>query len=54
MLPIILTGTFFTISSGDVTTMLGYTGNLIADLLPILLPILGITIGLAIWRQLKK
>lgn len=46
--------TFFTISSNDVTTMLGYTGNLIGDLLPIILPILGITIGLAIWHALKK
>jgi hypothetical protein len=51
---IILTGTFFTISSGDVSTMLGYTGNLIADLLPIILPLLGISIALAIWRNLKK
>jgi len=53
MIPL-LTGTFFTISGTDVTTMLGYTGNLITDLLPILLPILGITIGLAIWRKLSK
>lgn len=54
MLPIIFTATFFTISGGDVTTMLGYTGSLIGDLLPIILPLLGITIGLAIWRALKK
>jgi hypothetical protein len=51
---IFLTSTFFTISSGDITTMLGYTGSLIADLLPILLPLIGISIGLAIYRNLKK
>jgi len=50
---LILTGTFFTISSGDITTMLGYTGSLISDLLPIILPLLGIGVGLAIWRNLK-
>ena len=45
---------FFTISGGDITTMLGYTGNLIGDLLPVLLPVMGIGIGLAIYRHLKK
>jgi len=51
---LILTGTFFTLSSGDINTALGYTGSLIADLLPILLPLIGIAIGLAIYRNLKK
>jgi len=39
-------GTFITIAPEDITSMLGYTGNLINDLKPLLWPIIGI--GLAI------
>jgi hypothetical protein len=47
-------GTFFTISSGDITTALGYTGQLIADLMPILVVFLGLGIGFSIWHHFRK
>jgi hypothetical protein len=42
-------GTFLTISSEDVTAMLGYTSDLVEDLTPILLPIIGVLIGLLVF-----
>jgi len=51
---IFLTGTFFTIGSGDITTMLGYTGQLIADLMPLIVVFVGLTIAFAIYKHFKK
>lgn len=50
----LLLGTFFTITSNDVTTALGYTGDLVGDFMPLILPLVGIGLGLAIYRQFKK
>ena len=40
--------TFFTISGDQITTMLGYVGNFVTDISPLLLPIIGIGIGIII------
>jgi hypothetical protein len=44
-MPIILYGTFFTITQDNVSTSLAYAGNLVGDFLPLLLVIVGISIG---------
>ena len=48
------TGTFFTIGSGDITTMLGYTGQLIGDLMPLIVLFVGLTIAFKIYQHFKK
>ena len=40
--------TFFTISTSSIDTMLGYTGDLITDMTPLLLPIIAIGLGVII------
>jgi len=40
-----LLGTFFEFNSGDVSTALGYSGNLVSDFKPILTIIVGIAVG---------
>lgn len=40
--------TFFTIQSTDVTSLLGYVGDFITDISPLLLPIVGIGVGIII------
>jgi hypothetical protein len=47
-------GVYFDISSGDISDALGYSGDLIGDLMPIIVVFLGITIGFAIFRHLRK
>lgn len=42
-------GTFFTITSDNVSTTLGYVGNLISDLTPLLLPIVAVGLGVIIF-----
>lgn len=39
-------GTFFTISEGDMTTMIGYIGDLFTDLSPLLLLIVGVGVAM--------
>jgi len=50
--------TFFTITSDDIAVMLGYVEDLITDFTPLLLPILGIALGIyifwAIISSIKK
>jgi len=41
-------GTFFTITSEDVASTTAYAGNLVSDLMPLLVVVLGILIGLFI------
>lgn len=41
-------GTFFTISTTDIATMIGYTGDLFADFSPILLIIVSVGLGIFI------
>ena len=43
-----LFGTFFTISEGNISTMLGYVSGLISDIQPLLLAIIGVGLGLII------
>jgi hypothetical protein len=50
---LILLPTYFTITSGDVTTMLGVASDLIGDFLPIILVFIGLTISFAIWEHFK-
>ena len=45
---------FFDLTEGNITTMLGYMGGLIGDLMPLILVILGITIALFIFRAIAK
>lgn len=42
--------TFFTISAGDITSITGYAGNLVADFMPLLVVFVGIAIGVYIVR----
>jgi hypothetical protein len=42
-------GTFFTITPENVSTTLGYTGAIISDMTPILLPIIAVFLGLIIF-----
>jgi len=49
-----LFGTFFTITPENITTMLGYTTDLITDLTPIILPIVAIGLGLIIFYAIIK
>jgi hypothetical protein len=42
-------GTFFTITADNVSTTMGYAGGLISDLTPLLLPIVGVFLGLMIF-----
>lgn len=42
--------TFFTISEENITTILGYAGDLVGDAMPLLIIFLGIGIGLIILK----
>ena len=50
----IILGTFLTITEGDVTTMLGYVGDLVTDLTPLMLPIIGVGVGIFIFWAIVK
>jgi len=55
MLPTFLFGTFLNITSNDISTMMGYTEALISDLTPLLLPIIGVGVGiLVIWAIIRS
>jgi len=55
MLPTFLFGTFLNITSNDISTMFGYTEALISDLTPLLLPIIGVGVGiLVIWAIIRS
>jgi hypothetical protein len=47
-------GVYFDITSGDMTTALGYSGDIVGDLMPVIVVFIGITIGFAIYRNLRK
>lgn len=49
-----LLGTFFTISEANISTMLGYVGDLITDLVPLLMPIIAVMLGLFIFWAIVK
>jgi hypothetical protein len=45
---------FLTISSEDITSMLGYSSSLITDLKPILIPIIAISLGLLVVSAIAR
>jgi len=47
-------GTFITISSEDITAMIGYASGLLTDLQPLLIIIVGIAVGLIIFWAIMK
>jgi len=46
--------TFISISESDVTTTIGYTADFLGDILPLFLPIIGLAIGILIFRAIIK
>ena len=55
MLSTFLFGTFLDITQDNITAMLGYTKNLITDLTPLMLPIIGIGLGiLVVWAIINS
>lgn len=42
-------GTFITITAGDITNLIGYVEDLLTDLTPLLLPIIGVGVGIFIY-----
>ena len=45
---------FFTISEGNITTLTGYIAGLVGDALPLILLVLGVSVGMYIFRQITK
>lgn len=47
-------GTFFTITSENVASTTAYAGNIVSDLMPLLVVVLGVIIGLFIVRSIIR
>lgn len=47
--PFLLTTTFIEITDEDVSTLLGYIKSLLADLLPLWLPIIAVLVGITMF-----
>jgi len=45
---------FFTITSGNITTMTGYIAGLVGDFMPIILIVIGVSIGMYIFNRIFK
>jgi hypothetical protein len=45
---------FLTITEGNITTLTGYIGGLIADLMPIILIVLGFTIAMYVFKKITQ
>lgn len=45
-------GTFFTITASNTEAMIGYAGDLISDITPLLLIIVGVSVGIYIFYAL--
>ena len=45
---------FYTVTSQDITTLTGYISGIIGDFMPIILIILGVTIGLYVFNKIAK
>jgi divalent metal cation (Fe/Co/Zn/Cd) transporter len=43
-----IAGTFFTISPENITAMLGYVSSFVGDMMPLLLPIVAVSLGILI------
>jgi hypothetical protein len=55
MLSTFLFGTFFNITPDNISTMFSYTQALISDLTPLLLPIIGVGVGiLVVWAVIRS
>lgn len=46
--------TFFTFTETDIDTMLGYVGDLISDITPLMLPVIAIGLGIFIFWAIIK
>jgi phage-related protein len=51
--PVAYATSFFTFSAQDMTDIIGYMGDLLSGVWPFLLLILGIGLGIAVWRGLS-
>ncbi|GAH98432.1 unnamed protein product [marine sediment metagenome] len=47
-------GTFITITSEDITSMIGYISDFLIDLTPLLLPIVAVGVGIFIFWAIVK
>lgn len=45
---------FFTITSGDITTMIGYITGMVGDFMPLILVVMGVSIGMFIFNKVFK
>jgi hypothetical protein len=45
---------FYTVTSQDVSTLTGYVAGIVGDFMPIILLILGVTIGLYVFNKIAK
>jgi len=55
MLSISFLGTFLDITPDNITAMLNYSKGLISDLTPLILPVIGVGLGiLVIWAIIKS
>ncbi len=45
---------YFEITSVDVSAIMTYAGNLIADFMPLIVIFIGLAIGFAIFREIKR
>ena len=45
---------YFDISGDDITAIMTYAGNIVADFMPLIVVFVGLSIGFAIFRAVKK
>jgi hypothetical protein len=45
---------FFTITPTDVTTLTGYIAGLVGDFMPLILLVIGISVGMFIFKKIFK
>lgn len=45
---------FFTITGDNITTLTGYIAGLVGDAMPLILVVLGVVVGMFIFRQITK
>lgn len=45
---------FFTVTSENITTLIGYISGLVGDFMPIIMVVLGITLAMYIFRKITN
>jgi len=45
---------YFDISGDDITAIMTYAGNIVSDFMPLIVVFVGLSIGFAIFRAVKK